>query len=334
MSAVPDHGGSLARAEALFPQAPQPWIDLSTGINPHAYPFSPLPATAFSRLPEPAQTVKLARLAAQAYGVAEPACVVCGPGTQILLPLVMQLVEPGRAAVLSPTYAEHARAARLAGHAVGEPDTFDALYGADLAVVVNPNNPDGRVIARERLLDLAEHLRRKGGLLVVDEAFMEVGPQEQSVAGDVGSDGLLVLRSFGKFFGLAGVRLGFVLAERPRADRLSAQLGPWAVSGPTLHIAQEALGDDGWKAAMRQQLAEEADRLDALLVACGLEVAGGTNLFRYVRSPHASALFQVLGSRGILVRPFGFDANVLRIGLPADDSAFMRLEAALRAFVA
>ena len=332
MSAVPDHGGSLARADALFPQAPQPWIDLSTGINPHAYPFSPLPATAFSRLPEPADIAKLASIAAASYGVPDSAHIACGPGTQILLPLVMRLVEPGRATVLSPTYAEHARAAALVGHEVTETSMFEALYEADLAVVVNPNNPDGRVVSRQQLLHLARHLHAKGGLLVVDEAFMEVGPREQSLAGDVSGGGLVVLRSFGKFFGLAGVRLGFVIADQARAAWLNAQLGPWAVAGPTVQIASEALADEAWKHAMRQRLTGEAARLDNLLMSRGLEVAGGTNLFRFVRSPNAAALFQHFGRHGILVRPFRFDADVLRIGLPADEAAFGRLAEALDVF--
>ncbi|GHD08543.1 threonine-phosphate decarboxylase CobD [Tianweitania populi] len=332
VSEVPDHGGSLARAEARFPEAPKPWIDLSTGINPHAYPFSPLPATAFSRLPEPAETAELARLAASTYGVANPSCIACGPGTQILLPLVMRLVELGRAAVLSPTYAEHARAAALVGHQVTETGAIDDLYDAVLAVIVNPNNPTGRVVPRAKLLDLAKHLHAKGGLLVVDEAFMEVGPEGESVAGDVGDGGLVVLRSFGKFFGLAGVRLGFVLAERWRAEWLNAQLGPWAVSGPTLHIAKEALADEAWKEAMRRRLGEEAARIDRVLSARGLEIVGGTSLFRYVQSAHAAALYQLLGEHGILVRPFRFADDVLRIGLPADDDALSRLEAALTAF--
>jgi cobalamin biosynthetic protein CobC len=332
VSDVPDHGGSLARADARFPQAPKPWIDLSTGINPHAYPFSALPATAFSRLPEPADTARLAAIAATAYGLSDPSLIACGPGTQILLPLVMRLVAPGRAAVLSPTYAEHARAAALVGHEVTETTAINNLYDADLAVIVNPNNPTGRVVDRDRLLDLAKHLHGKGGLLVVDEAFMEVGPQEQSLAGAVGVAGLVVLRSFGKFFGLAGVRLGFALAEEKRASWLKAQLGPWAVSGPTLHIAQEALADEAWKDAMRRRLADESNRLDGLLGGYGLAVAGGTSLFRYVQSSPASELFQLLGQRGILVRPFGFADDVLRVGLPADENAWSRLEGALKVF--
>ena len=167
----------------LFPGAPEPWIDLSTGINPHSYPLFPLPATALTRLPEPADVARLAAVAAHAYGAASEKNVVAAPGTQILLPLVAALVKPGRAAVLAPTYAEHARAAGLAGHAVIETDSVDALAEADLAVIVNPNNPDGRTVERSRLLDLAGILRRKGGLLVVDEAFMDVGARGASLGG-------------------------------------------------------------------------------------------------------------------------------------------------------
>ncbi|TIP23301.1 MAG: aminotransferase class I/II-fold pyridoxal phosphate-dependent enzyme, partial [Mesorhizobium sp.] len=164
---------------------------------------------------------------------------------QILLPQVASLVKPGKALVLGPTYAEHARAAAIAGHAVVEARDFDALADADLAVLVNPNNPDGRVIERHRLVGLAARLRAKGGLLVVDEAFMDVGPVQHSLAGDAGEGGIVVLRSFGKFFGLAGVRLGFALADQ-QTERLEAQLGPWAVAGPALEYGIRALADAGW----------------------------------------------------------------------------------------
>src|SRR5439155_6361178 len=148
-----DHGGSLGRARALFPQALQPFVDLSTGINPHSYPLFDLPATSLWRLPEAARGRELIEIAANIYGAPSPASVVAAPGTQILLPRVASLVRPGKAMVLGPTYAEHARAAAIAGHAAAEVDDFEALADADLAVLVNPNNPDGRVIDRERLLD-------------------------------------------------------------------------------------------------------------------------------------------------------------------------------------
>lgn len=331
MAAV-DHGGSLGRANALFPHAPKPFVDLSTGINPHSYPLFDLPATALSRLPEAAQLRELAEIAATAYGAPSAAHVAAAPGTQILLPRVASLVKPGKALVLGPTYAEHARAAAIAGHAVADVGDFEALADADLAVLVNPNNPDGRVIERARLLDLAARLRAKGGLLVVDEAFMDVGPIEQSLASDVGAGGIVVLRSFGKFFGLAGVRLGFALADPLTVERLDAQLGPWAVAGPALEYGIRALADSGWQADMRQRLAEEAGRLDALLDRFGVPIVGGTTLYRYLSFPDAPGLFSALGERGVLVRHFAERPQVLRVGLPGSEMEWQRLESALAAW--
>ncbi|MBZ9985978.1 threonine-phosphate decarboxylase CobD [Mesorhizobium sp. BH1-1-5] len=332
--AAVDHGGSLGRASALFPHAPKPFVDLSTGINPHSYPLFDLPATALSRLPEAGQLLELAEIAALAYGAPSAAHVAAAPGTQILLPRVAALVRPGKALVLGPTYAEHARAAAIAGHAVAEVGDFEALAEADLAVLVNPNNPDGRVIEKAHLLDLAARLRAKGGLLVVDEAFMDVGPVEHSLAGDVGAGGVVVLRSFGKFFGLAGVRLGFALADRLTAERLDAQLGPWAVAGPALEYGIRALSDTAWQADMRQRLVQDALRLDALLGRYDVPVAGGTSLFRYLSFAEASILFSALGESGVLVRHFGDRPQVLRIGLPGSEAEWQRLEGALAGWVA
>lgn len=329
---VSDHGGSLARARALFPDAPEPWIDLSTGINPHSYPLFELPQTAFTRLPEPARAAELVAVAAHAYDAPSAANVVAAPGTQILLPLVTKLVRPGRAAILSPTYPEHARTAAIAGHAIVETGRFDDLFDADLAIVVNPNNPDGRVVPRAALLDLATTLARKGGLLVVDEAFMDVGPREQSLAGDVERGGIVVLKSFGKFFGLAGVRLGFALTSKPLASRLAAKLGPWAVAGPALEYGLRALADLNWQEAMRLQLAREAEALDELLIRHGIKIAGGTPLFRYVEHTQAESIFRRLGRAGILVRNFERLPGRLRFGLPAVSTETKRLDEALTAW--
>jgi cobalamin biosynthetic protein CobC len=327
--AAVDHGGSLGRARALFPHAPEPFVDLSTGINPHSYPLFALAATALTRLPEAARLHDLKVAAAGAYAAPGTANIAAAPGTQILLPLVYGLVNPGRARVLGPTYAEHARAAAVAGHAVAEVDDFEALEGADLAVVVNPNNPDGRIVSRARLLDLAGRLRARGGLLVIDEAFMDVGPSAESLAGDVGQDGVVVLRSFGKFFGLAGVRLGFALAEAATASRLEAQFGPWAVSGPALEYGVAALSDVDWQETMRRKLAADAERLDALLRRFGVPVAGGTTLFRQIDFPAARGLFHALGEKGILLRHFAGRPTVLRAGLPGSPEEWRRLESAL-----
>ncbi len=323
------HGGNLSRARALFPHAPEPWVDLSTGISPHSYPHSPLPDNAFTRLPDVASAERLKALAAAAYGASSPAHVAAGPGTQILLPMVADLIaRKGQAAVLSPTYAEHARAARLAGFEVSETAELDRLTEVDLAVIVNPNNPTGRIVPRADLLALAAIMRAKGGLLVVDEAFMDVS-EASSVADAVDAGGLVVLRSFGKFYGMAGLRLGFVISHPQTIARIQNRLGPWAVSGPALHVANEALGDTAWQNAMRLKLKEEAARLDALLGAAGIPVVGGTSLFRFIRDPRAQVIFRHLGEQGILVRRFEERPDDLRIGLPSE-SDWPRLEGALK----
>lgn len=331
IEAVVDHGGSLDRARALFPHAPEPLIDLSTGINPHPYPLFDLPATALTRLPEPARARELAAVAAGAYGAPSAGHVAPAPGTQILLPRIYSLVRPGRALILGPTYAEHRRAAALCGHEAVETGDFDALSRADLAIVVNPNNPDGRVISRERLLRLARILQAKGGLLVVDEAFMDVGPRGESLAGDVGEGVVVVLRSFGKFFGLAGLRLGFAIASENIVRRLDAEFGPWAVAGPALEYGMRALGDLRWQEAMRLRLDREAGRLDALFTKFGIGVNGGTSLFRHLTADHAAGLFEALGRRGIVLRNFAGRPDELRVGLPASEEEWLRLDEALAA---
>jgi cobalamin biosynthetic protein CobC len=327
-----EHGGDLTAARRLFPAAPEPFIDLSTGINPHCYPLPQLPSEVFARLPEPAALARLAEAAAQAYGVPSPDHVVSAPGTQILLPLVAALVPSGRAAVLSTTYAEHIRVARLAGHQAAEVAAIRELAGVDLAVVVNPNNPDGRVAEREGLIACAAELRSRGGVLVVDEAFMEVGPANASLAGDVGFGNIVVLRSFGKFFGLAGLRLGFALTAPEMAARLRASLGPWAVAGPAIAVGESALVDRPWAEAMQAQLASDAQRLDALLAGARLDVVGGTSLFRLVRTTAAGKLFHHLGRAGIWVRRFAEEPTWLRFGLPTGEDAWARLRTALAAF--
>jgi cobalamin biosynthetic protein CobC len=325
------HGGNLGRARKLFPQAPEPWIDLSTGINPHSYPYSPIPANVFARLPEPASLEALKAVAARAYGAPSAAHLAAGPGTQILLPIVAGVLGvKGKAAILSPTYAEHARAAHMAGFDVTETNDLETLASVDLAVIVNPNNPTGRIVPKADLLMLADAIRAKGGLLVIDEAFMDVSEAE-SVAGVVDEGGLVVLRSFGKFYGMAGLRLGFALAHPAIAARIEEKLGPWAVSGPALHVASEALADSAWQGDMRRTLKAEATRLDKALASAGLTVFGGTSLFRLVRDPRAQALYRHLGEHGILTRRFEERPEDLRIGLPEADG-WARLEEALKTF--
>ena len=328
------HGGGLAAARRLFADAPEPFIDLSTGINPYSYPLPQLAPDLFSRLPDPETLAAVAAIAAQSYAAPSAAHVVAAPGTQILLPLVAALVGPGRAAVVAPTYREHARAAALAGHRVSEIADLDAAREAMLVVVTNPNNPDGRLFDKNELIALAKRLASRGGLLIVDEAFMDIGPHNGSLAGEVGRNAIVVLRSFGKFFGLAGVRLGFALAAPPLAARLAAKLGPWAVSGPALAVGANALADRAWIEQTRKCLIAAAHRLQTILFNAGLECVGGTALFQLVRTPAASDLFNHLGRAGILVRGFAEQPSWLRFGLPGTEAAWARLQLAMAAYAA
>ena len=323
------HGGDLAMARQEFPNAPQPFIDLSTGINPDAYPVPPLSADLFVRLPQQEMLQNLLAVAAKLYGAPSRDHVVAGPGTQILLPGVMALLSPGCAKVLGPTYAEHVRVASLVGHRTTEAAHVAELEEADLAVVVNPNNPDGRILPKSVLIALADKLRARGGLLMVDEAFADVASPDVSLAGEVVRGNIVVLRSFGKFFGLAGLRLGFAVAPPDLAGRLAAWLGPWAVAGPAIAVGKMALADVDWARATRETLRRKAERLDEILEQAGLQPVGGTSLFRLAHTPLASKLFHHLGNAGIFVRRFAEQPHWLRFGLPGSDDAWTRLRATL-----
>jgi cobalamin biosynthetic protein CobC len=322
------HGGDLDAARRLFPGATEPWIDLSTGINPVPYPCPALEASAFRRLPSAADVAGLRRAAAGAYGVVDPDCVVAAPGTQILIETLPRLRLRGRVAVLGPTYAEHAAAWARAGHAVATVAAIAEIGGADVVVVVNPNNPDGRTWEASTLRALARDLAGRGGLLVVDEAFADLEPVE--TLGRALAPGLVVLRSFGKTYGLAGIRLGFALAEPSLAASIAEALGPWAVSGPALSIGRAALSDADWRREAAFARAADAARLDRMILRAGGTVIGGTCLFRTADFSNGADLFARLGAAGIYVRRFAAVPRRLRFGLPADRGEWCRLSRVLR----
>ena len=326
------HGGDLGTARRLFPGAPEPFIDLSTGINPWSYPLAQFSPKGFQQLPQQDALTTVAVAAANAYGAPSAEHVVIAPGSQILLPLAASLLPAARAAVVSPTYLEFARSAALAGHDVKEVESIEQCGDANLVMVANPNNPDGRRLPRARLLRLVQDLRPRGGLLVIDEAFMDAEPAGESLAAEVADGNVVVLRSFGKFFGLPGLRLGFALSAPAPARRLAAVLGPWPASTAALAIAATALADLTWIERTRNKLAKAATSLDAILVATGLEIIGGTDLFRLVRSEAAPRLFRHLGHAGIYVRTFPDNPTWLRFGLPANAGARARLNKALESF--
>jgi cobalamin biosynthetic protein CobC len=321
------HGGALEVARRLKPGAPEPWIDLSTGINPHPYPLPDLKPQLWSRLPESGAIADLEAAAAARYGAAA-GTTVAGPGSQAIIQALARIVPRGAVGVLGPTYGGLASAFAAAGGRIVETRRLKELESFDVAVVVNPNNPDGRITRRANLLKLNERLRPQGGLLIVDEAFADFDGEDESLA-PVLPTGAVVLRSFGKSFGLAGLRLGFAIAPPDIALSLRAALGEWPVSGPAIAIGTKALADRAWTEAIRDRLGKDAARLDALLARSGFRIVGGTRLFRLAAKADAEAAFGRLLAAGILARPFVGAPDRLRFGIPGDENAWRRLAAAL-----
>ena len=300
------HGGDLGHARAAFGEPEGGWIDLSTGVNPWPWPAPPLSSDALRRLPSEEGLADLSAAAARAFGArrALPA-----PGAQAAIQHLPFCAPPGDVAIVSPTYNEHAPAWEAAGRRVrpvAEPEPAGVL------VVANPNNPDGRSWRPEALLAV------DCGLLVVDESFVDPTPELS-----LGShEHVVVLRSFGKFYGLPGLRLGFALGPAELLDRLEARLGPWPVSGPALEIGARAYRDGAWAAEMRIRLRQAAARLDEALAARGYELLGGTPLFRFVAGEGGAARF---ARQGLWVRSFPDMPDRFRIGLPPDEAAWDRL---------
>jgi cobalamin biosynthetic protein CobC len=315
------HGGDLGAVRARHPEAPQPWIDLSTGINPLPFPVVDLPADSWSRLPSREAGQALIEAAAARYGC-DARTIVAAPGTQALIQLLPRLVGRSRVAIVGPTYAEHELCWRRHGHDVAVVPQLADAAGADVVVVVNPDNPTGRLLDRRDLGSV------EAGLLVVDEAFIDLLPAEASLAGDLPGNAV-VLRSFGKTYGLAGMRLGFAIAPPALAGRLRDELGPWAVSGPALAIGRRALADGAWLRATANRLDADGRRLVALLTAAGFEIVGGTPLFRLGSHPQAPRLVESLARQGLHVRAFAGQDSWLRFGLPGEEG-FARLAAALQ----
>ncbi|RFB76397.1 threonine-phosphate decarboxylase CobD [Methylovirgula sp. 4M-Z18] len=329
-STIFHHGGNLKSAQALYPNAPQPWIDLSTGINPIAYPIPTIAPEAWTRLPETAHVAALEAAAAQAYFVRDTEHVVAAPGTQALIQWLPRLFPARTVGICGFTYGEHEKTWAAAGARVTYVETVDALSGFDVAVIVNPNNPDGRLVSGDRLLHLARQMAAKNGLLVVDEAFMDLVDPAFHLSAHMPVASTIILRSLGKTYGLAGLRLGFAIAPTELARIIRDALGPWAVSGPAIDIAQRALGDAAWREATRSRLRQECGRLDRMLQNAGFSTPFGTLLFRTAEHAHARDWLHSLAQTGILTRPFTARPHWLRFGLPAGEAAWWRLEEALR----
>lgn len=322
-----EHGGRLRAAAQQYAIPLEHWLDLSTGINPQGYPVPPVAASCWHRLPEDDDS--LATVAAAYYGNPRLLAV---PGSQAAIQILPALFAPVAVACLTPIYEEHPQAWARAGHKVRRLHNVSlhrALAAATPHIVLcNPNNPTAATLPRSVVLDAAAQLQRRGGCLIVDEAFGDADPDNclAPCAGGPDAPNLIVLRSLGKFFGLAGARAGFVFGAEEKLTRLRETLGPWPLSGPTRAVATLALADTDWQTRARQQLAAASQRLACLLAPLG-SVASAA-LFASLSRPDVAALHEHLARRAILVRHF--DAHgLLRFGLPAGENEWQRLDTAL-----
>ncbi|MCS3448258.1 MULTISPECIES: threonine-phosphate decarboxylase CobD [Bradyrhizobium] len=317
-----EHGGNLDVAQQRFGGAADDWIDLSTGINRAPYPLVDVEPRHWSALPSRSDLESLHDAARQAYATDAP--MVAMGGAQAAIQLLPHLALKGRARILAPTYNEYAAVLSAAGWDVAEVSDLTALAGADIAIVVNPNNPDGRRHDRQELLALLPRV----GRLVIDESFADAVP-ELSLAPEAGRAGLLILRSFGKFYGLAGLRLGFAVGSEADIAALAAMAGPWPVSGAAIAIGRRALLDRDWAEATAARLADDCVRLDAAARSQSWTLRGGTPLFRLYEVGDALAAQEKLARGQIWSRVFRQKPGWLRLGLPGGEAEWSRLSSVL-----
>lgn len=321
MSGPIPHGGRLARAQADYPSAPALWLDLSTGINPDGWRRGRPGLDSLGRLPDPADTLALEATAAAAFGVPADQ-VVAVSGAETALRLLPEMLEARSVAVATPTYGSHADAWARAGKSVlsvAREALFDSA--AEALVIVNPNNPDGAASNGSDLVAQAA-----GRWLIIDESFVEVTPELS--AASLAEDRTIVLRSFGKFYGLAGLRLGFVICDPDLAQDIRRRIGDWPVGADAIGMGRAAYADAAWAERTRLSLSWGAGRLDRMLTANGYEVVGGTSLFRLTRCLDAAGRADRLAQQGVLVRTFSHDDTLIRFGLPGRRH-WRRLQAAL-----
>ena len=322
------HGGALAAAVQKYGGKKADWLDLSTGINPVSAPLPTLDPYVWQALPDADLMENCLGSARHYYAFTERASLVAAPGVQALIQR-LPLLRPGKtAAIIGPTYGEYAHVFQTLGSGSRVVHQIDDLLDESVVIIVNPNNPDGRIVPPEVLVKLATALWKKGGLLIVDEAFADLMP-EVSVAAHAGMRGLLVLKSFGKFFGLAGVRLGFAAGHGDDINILNQHLGPWAVSGPALIIGAECLGNTQLRSRITQSVVEFAAQQRILLEQLGLKIVADTGLFQLVETSDAGDLYEALAKQHILARVFAKQPHWLRLGLCKNSTERARLAFAL-----
>jgi len=324
-----ERGGCLDVARALYPHAPEPWVDLSTAISPWGYPAPAVSPDDIRRSPDAATLQALEDAARRAYRAPPSADVVAIPGVDAGLCILPWLFRsPMRVAILAPPHARHAAAWEAADHSVSQIASLDSAGGAAIVVAVNPSQVDGRFIAHADLAASISPLKRRDGLLIVDETFTDADASLSLLPSVARLDYSLVLRSLGPFHGAAGVRLGFAITSHPIAGRIRSAIGAAPISAQALALGQAALKDDEWAASQRGRLTEAAAGLDAALAAAGLGVAGNGPTFRLVACGDPARLFSRLARHGVLARPFQ-ERRALRLGFPKGEEDLSRLRAAL-----
>ncbi|MEI7614552.1 MAG: threonine-phosphate decarboxylase CobD [Betaproteobacteria bacterium] len=321
-----EHGGRLRAAAQEHGIPLADWIDLSTGINPEVYPVPPIDPVCWNRLPE--ENDGLEDAAAAYYGNDR---LLLLPGSQAAIQALPALFQKAAIACVTPIYEEHPHAWQRAGHKLRRLPTLSRLLAAATPNVLlcNPNNPSGQAIARDEVIAAADQLRQRGGWLIVDEAFADAEPDNAVVtlAGSDAAPNLLVLRSLGKFFGLAGARVGCLFGAAEKLDQLRELLGPWPLSHPSRAVARHALEDTAWQAAAREKLVAASQRLAQLLAPLG-EVSR-TALFCTLKAEQFSPLYDHFARRAILMRRFD-QHGLLRVGLPGSEREWQRLADALK----
>ena len=322
-----EHGGKLYSAAQHYDIPVADWLDLSTGINPNGWPVpTKFPTEVWSQLPQQDDGLVTA-----AHDYYQCESLIAVAGSQAAIQALPYLRSKSRVGIMTPAYAEHAYAWQQAGHEV-IPLDIDSISNAitqlDVLVIINPNNPSAQQFRSEQLLSWHQQLEAKNGWLIIDEAFIDPTP-EHSLATHCPTDGLIVLRSLGKFFGLAGLRIGFVLAEAKLLQQLANRLGPWPIAHASRYIAQLALQDTTWQQQCRHVLREQGTRLQQLLASVGLPPHGSCALFQWVKIDEAELIHQDLAQQGILTRVFKVPAS-LRFGLPKSEHDWQRLHTTLQ----
>ena len=312
MASQRDHGGGVDAAIEKYGGTRAEWLDLSTGINPVPYPLPLVSDAAWAALPDRNATVDLLAAARWFWTVPEGADILAAPGASALIAQIPRLAKAATVHIPAPTYNEHAASFSANGWRVGD------AGAAQAQVLVHPNNPDGTVWSAHDITT---------PLTIIDESFCDICP-DQSLISQAARPGTLVLKSFGKFWGLAGLRLGFAIGDPALIAQLKEMLGPWPVSGVALEIGKAALGDMDWADTTRARLTRDAKRLDGLVGRCGATVLGGTTLFRLYQVDDAARWQDKLARHHIWSRAFPYAPDWIRLGLPGPDG-WARLEAAL-----